>query len=208
MGMTINEAAHQWVGEFNAIPRGMIEKLMLAYPEDWREITAPVRGDVVDVCNLPQKVNMLDCTGEIRSYDLESDLYCIELDGGTLVSCCKGDFEVQRLNFLPYWSTMWSFRDSADDRWLSDCDGIRKMTECGFRIFENDEFGYFFGIDGAGYSFYETHWEPLYKARGLRWHDEKTEHEYQMLRNGYEKQRFCGKLWWCNGYEPIEKVGE
>ena len=36
-------------------------------------------------------------------------------------------------------------------------------------------FGYFFGIDGAGYSFYEEHWIPLYKARGLQWH--KTEGE-------------------------------
>lgn len=208
MGMTINEAAHQWVGEFNAIPRGMIEKLMLAYPEDWSEITAPVRGDVVDVCNLPDKVNMLDSIGKIRSYDAESDLYCIELDDGTLVSCCESDFQVLREDILPSWSTMWSFSDSADYGWLSDYDGTQKMSECGFRIFENNEFGYFFGIDGAGYSFYEIHWEPLYKARGLRRHDEKAEHEYQMHLKGYEQKRFCGKLWWCKGDEPIEEVGE
>ena len=35
--------------------------------------------------------------------------------------------------------------------------------------------GYFFGIDGAGYSFYEEHWIPLYKARGLQWHKENEE---------------------------------
>ena len=49
------------------------------------------------------------------------------------------------------------------------------MSECGFRIFESEEFGYFFGIDGAGYDFYEQHWLPLYKARGLKWHDPKTD---------------------------------
>ena len=37
------------------------------------------------------------------------------------------------------------------------------------------EFGYFFGIDGAGYSFYEKHWIPLYKARGFQWHKENEE---------------------------------
>ena len=51
------------------------------------------------------------------------------------------------------------------------------MADCGFRIYESEEFGYFFGIDGAGYSFYEEHWIPLYKQRGLQWHktDEETE---------------------------------
>ena len=49
------------------------------------------------------------------------------------------------------------------------------MSECGFRIYENDEIGYFFGIDKAGYDFYESHWVPLYKKRGLLWHDERAE---------------------------------
>ena len=30
-------------------------------------------------------------------------------------------------------------------------------------------------IDGAGYDFYESHWIPLYKARGLQWHETETE---------------------------------
>jgi hypothetical protein len=70
---------------------------------------------------------------------------------------------------------MWSFGDSADDYWLEEMDGIRIMSECGVRIFESEEFGYFFGIDGAGYDFYEASWIPLYKARGLQWHDPATE---------------------------------
>lgn len=48
------------------------------------------------------------------------------------------------------------------------------MSEYGFRIFESGEFGYWFGIDGAGYDFYKSHWIPLYKKRGLKWHDERT----------------------------------
>jgi hypothetical protein len=72
---------------------------------------------------------------------------------------------------------MWSFGDSADDYWLSDMDGIAIMSRCGFRIYESEEFGYFFGIDGAGYSFYDEHWVPLYRARDLHWHDPATEKE-------------------------------
>ena len=48
------------------------------------------------------------------------------------------------------------------------------MADCGFRIYEQEDYGYIFGIDGAGYDFYEAHWIPLYKARGLKWH--LTEH--------------------------------
>lgn len=75
--------------------------------------------------------------------------------------------------YLPMWSTMWSFGDSADDSWLEKRGGLELMAECGFRIYEQEDFGYLFGIDGAGYSFMDKHWIPLYKARGLRWHREE-----------------------------------
>ena len=76
-------------------------------------------------------------------------------------------------NYLPMWGTMWSFGDSADDSWLEEEDGLELMAKCGFRIYEQEDFGYLFGIDGAGYSFMEAHWIPLYKARGLRWHEKE-----------------------------------
>jgi hypothetical protein len=53
--------------------------------------------------------------------------------------------------------------------------GLAKMTECGFRVYQSEELGIFFGIDGAGYSFYDQHWLPLYNARGLQWHDKEGE---------------------------------
>lgn len=37
--MTINDATHKWVGEFNAIPQGMIERLMRDRYEEWEELT-------------------------------------------------------------------------------------------------------------------------------------------------------------------------
>ena len=76
-------------------------------------------------------------------------------------------------DYLPMWGTMWSFGNSADDYWLEEKDGLELMAECGFRIYEQEDFGYLFGIDGAGYSFMDEHWIPLYKARGLRWHEKE-----------------------------------
>ncbi len=83
--------------------------------------------------------------------------------------------EVENYDMLPAWGTMWSFGDGCNSDWLRLGDGIQQMSNCGFRIYESKEFGYFFGIDGTGYDFYEAHWLPLYNARGLRWHDTETE---------------------------------
>lgn len=76
---------------------------------------------------------------------------------------------------FPMWGTMWTFGEPIDEEWL---DGeylgshLKEMAQCGFRIYESEDFGHVFGIDGAGYDFYEEHWIPLYDARGLKWHKE------------------------------------
>ena len=121
-GLTMREAAQEWVKGFNAIPTSMIAKLWNADFEDWQEVTSP---------------------------EIDTDYY----------------------DQLPMWGTMWSFGESLDEYWLDNKDGIEQMSQCGFRIFKSEEFGYFFGIDGAGYDFYEAHWIPLYNKRGLKWHD-------------------------------------
>lgn len=48
-GMTISDAAHKWVSEFNAIPQSMIERLMRAAPDEWEELTLPHAGSRVHV---------------------------------------------------------------------------------------------------------------------------------------------------------------
>lgn len=78
--------------------------------------------------------------------------------------------DTERDSFLPMWGTMWSFESPLDNDWLEDKKNLKAMADCGFRIYEQEDYGYIFGIDGAGYDFYEAHWIPLYKARGLRWH--------------------------------------
>ena len=163
---TIREATAAWVREMNAISQGMILRLFQDDPDDWTEVTTPSKYDRVYVYENGDY-------GEIT--DIEDDIYKIELDNGEVIECESDDFEINRDDYLPMWGTMWSFGDGCDDWWLEEKDGIKLMSECGFRIYKSEEFGYFFGIDGAGYDFYSEHWIPLYKARGLKWH--KTEKE-------------------------------
>lgn len=166
---TVSDATQEWIKEMDAIQQGMIAKLMKLDPDDWHEVTKPSRGDRVYVYEPPEESK--EHYGAIENYLSEADVYLINLDDGTAVEVGEDDFEVDRDDYLPMWGTMWSFRDSADNWWLEEDDGIRIMSECGFRVYESEEFGYFFGIDGAGYSFYEAHWIPLYRKRGLQWHD-------------------------------------
>lgn len=174
---TIKEATQAWIGEMDAIQQGMVAKLMSVDIDDWREVTTPAYGDRVYVYEHGEGEII-----EVVNYGVEDENdsenaktgYLIELDEGTtaLIECSAEDFEVYRYDMLPMWGTMWSFSDSCDNYWLEEGDGIKALSECGFRVYESEDFGYFFGVDGAGYDFYEAHWIPLYKARGLKWHKE------------------------------------
>lgn len=72
------------------------------------------------------------------------------------------------------WATMFSPLNGLDSSWIEE--NLHLVSSLGFRIYEDQETGdIYLGIDGMGYSFYEAHWIPLYKARGLKWHDEEIE---------------------------------
>lgn len=61
---------------------------------------------------------------------------------------------------LPMWGWMWQFKSSFDDDWLDgfwdNPDHYKEMRDCGFHVWSSN-YGTFFGIDGAGYDFYEAH---------------------------------------------------
>lgn len=67
------------------------------------------------------------------------------------------------------WGTMFTFGESLDEEWALKNKEI--FDKCGIVAYYSDTLGVVFGIDGGGYDFYEDHWIPLYKARGLKWHE-------------------------------------
>lgn len=171
-GLTVRQAAEWWVNEFNAIPTDMISKLWKYEPDDWEEVTAPTEGDRVYEYESYNEYGYLQERRE-RCEDGEEQWF-ICFDSGEQAWVCIEDFEVVRDEVLPMWGTMWSFHDWCDTYWVENMDGIQVLSDCGFRVYYSEEFGYFFGVDGAGYDFYEYHWVPLYTKRGLQWHDPKT----------------------------------
>jgi hypothetical protein len=160
--MTKKEACEQWVNGFNAIPHVLIKRAYIKNIDDITEITPSSVGNYIYSFNHSEYGEIIEklSNGNIKA-EINDEVVEIE----------EEDFEVQRDDFLPMWGTMWQFGDSCDKWWLEENGGLQIMANCGFRIYKTDDIGYIFGIDGAGYDFYEEHWIPLYEARGLLWHD-------------------------------------
>lgn len=166
---TIKEAAQAWVNEFNAVPHEVVLKLHnFSKYCDIIEITPPAINDRVYVFE-PSESGVR--YGQITGYEEEDDVYVIELDDRTEVKLESDEFEVQNDDYLPMWGTLWAFGDSCDKWWLKE--NLQAVANCGFRIYESEDYEYLIGIDGVGYDFYEPHWIPLYKVRGLQWHKEE-----------------------------------
>ena len=168
---TIKQATEQWVNGFNAIPQDL---LMKAYGDDL--------GELYEVTPLKASDNVyiypLNCAGEVVSvnYEDQTAIVAVDYNHDNTQEYSFDDICSEPESYLPMWSTMWTFGDQCDRNWLEN-GGLQLMAECGFRIYECDELGYVFGIDGCGYSFYNEHWIPLYEARGLKWHDESEEEQ-------------------------------
>lgn len=138
-------------------------------------MTAPAVGDKVYVYDLPEgNPDGMPYEGDEHCGESTEGLGCetwaVELDNGQSVAVKTDDLEVERDPQMPMWRALWQFNDPCDAGWMDDGDGVRVMSECGFRIYHHDEWGYFFGIDGAGYDSLESHWHPAYLRRGLEWH--------------------------------------
>ena len=104
--------------------------------------------------------------GEVESIDYSTKEVIIEDQKFNL-----NEVEVMHDDILPMWGWLWSMNERLDEDWIRE--NLEKVAECGFRIYEFNETGtIYIGIDSMGYDFYEAHWIPLYKARGLQWHSE------------------------------------
>lgn len=162
--MAIRNATMEWVRGFNSIPQQLIIK---AYGgdniDDLIEITPITEGDMV-------WSNEYQGEYEIIKINQDEEMAIIKIDDEKK-EVDLYDITVERNDLLPMWGTMWTFGERIDEDWARE--NLQKMAKCGFRIYESDELGIFFGIDGAGYDFYESHWIPLYKARDLKWHSEE-----------------------------------
>ena len=188
--MTIREACELWVSrDMNAIPQSVLVKLKQLDPDDIAELTPITKADRVYVCSAGEM-------GEVIAIDEDAEEYTVQLDNGETITTEGFDLEREDYDRFPMWGTMWSFSCSFDEDWARS--HLNEMAACGFRLYESEDYGLVFGIDAAGLNFYEAFWIPLYKARGLRWHDEAEEKEAEMRRKGYRRVSWDRRQAWLD----------
>ncbi|MCD7811929.1 MAG: hypothetical protein LUG91_08805 [Ruminococcus sp.] len=134
---TIKQEARLWVSQMNEYPLEMIQILMETIPNEWQEVTLPKLYDKVYVFNLPEGCEDYEPSGEIVK--VADNKYVAKLNDDNTITLESDDFAVERDTILPMWGCMWSFKNKADEYWMKDKDGIKAMSECGFRIYEHEE---------------------------------------------------------------------
>lgn len=160
---TIMEATKKWVSEFNAIEYTLFENAVEDNYEDLHEFLPVTVGDIVSD------------TETWRSFEVKRDLgdgkFTVEdIDDGEVLEKPESELRVEKESMFPMWGWLWSFGNGLDEEWARE--NPEKVVSCGFRMYEYQPTGtIYIGVDGAGYNFYSHHWVPLYKARGLKWHD-------------------------------------
>lgn len=191
---TIREACEHWVRGFNAIPLNLIIK---AYQDDFfeniheitpkkyycpeceEEYTEDEAENMDYLCNCLKPMSFEEWLMEEGYFNYDNysdeDKEDIELEYEEYLDSFEQpvlEITEDYADILPMWGVVWTFENKLDEDWAYE--HLEEMANCGFRIYESDELGLFFGIDGAGYDFYTAHWIPLYIKRGLQWHEEVT----------------------------------
>ena len=112
-GVTIREAAREWVNGFSAVPYAVCEKLLNANPYELTEIT-PI-GKYSRVCILVGKFR--DEYGEVTEIGEDEDgetVYTVCIDCGQgCVDYKEEELEIDRDGYLPMWGTLWAFGERS-----------------------------------------------------------------------------------------------
>jgi hypothetical protein len=146
---------------FNSVPMSVIDKInehdnYLSITE----ITPPTIGNWVyihtgEYCGEEGEVVGVD-------HNEENTLYKVRInddpDNPVLIS--SDCFDVQHDMIMPICDTMWAFSDPTDIEWANGeylGPHLQEIADCGFRIYESEDYGILLGIDHGGYSFYDEH---------------------------------------------------
>lgn len=157
-----------WTERRYSIPTNMMRD-MINEMSEWQEVTSPLVGDRVVIS--PDLDDISDGIGYSKIVCDDNDgTYAVALKNGELLILEASDFEVVRDTTVPNFHKMWRLDSYTFREWLFDGDGVRIMTELGFRIYYHEEYGFWAGIEvGKGHNVIKDYWIPLYEMLGRTW---------------------------------------
>lgn len=154
MPTTKKEAIKQYAGEFDSIPTSLITRAYNHENGTAEELELLAGGTLFcQYCG----ANPDDPDNPAQPCD-----YCHKSDG----------YEQRaELAWPAAWGWMFHPKNCIDEDWIRNHPEL--PAQAGFLVYDCDEAGILLGVDGAGYSFHDTHWAKLYELRGLQWHDKE-----------------------------------
>lgn len=156
--MNKSEAVERFMGEFNLIPLSLVEK---AYNNLYEYIIPPVEPTPEDF-GLDSDEEPIFSDGDDKN-DYE-ELYKRWKEYQEAHEQWEYDCE----DYYPMWGTLFEC-DSWDSKFILN--HIKEVQDIGFIIIDGlEELNVCLGVKGAGYSFKDAHFEPLYDLLGLKWH--------------------------------------
>jgi hypothetical protein len=164
--MNIRSATNEWVKEFNFIP-GELFNILIKADESVGYYDSPYFRLVAS-----PRIECSQCSANYEGNKLLTQLQNSKRKTKcTNCGCNDWIMSYPEYGFPCGWGTLFNPKESLDQDWIGE--NLDEITKIGFFIFESDIFGYLLGIDAGGFDFYEAYWIPLYKLRGLQWHDKK-----------------------------------
>lgn len=181
--MTKEEAVRLFVErDFNNIPLSLVER---AYSDMYEKILQPVQPEPSDY-ELEDDTEPEFYIDEPERQDFNSDE-----EYQQAVSDYNDDYEEHEEkhkrweeyqsayqeweqkceDYYPMWGTLFECNDGYIAERIME--NLKKVQDVGFIVLDGfDELNVCLGVGGAGYSFIDQHWTPLYDLLGLHWHKE------------------------------------
>lgn len=137
----------------------------------------PDRGMYVKCRDLPQPGTYISQSGEFGDDERFSFLVeSVELDDEMIVAVSedeKGRIEIPFdelycYDNAPDWLTLWAIDG------IPSYGEIDLYNDCGISVYETESGLFYIGINGCGYDFYDAHWLPLYRKKGICWHSTES----------------------------------
>ena len=172
------KSTKDWIEQFNNIPQQILSDLIESGAKDYYEVYTPlyhVTCKMLNDCGNCKHADDITPTQYTELYEDDEQMYidCGEsyqphyLDK-VLAQCEMGEEQTHE-DEIPMWGTLVQPPYMDQDWFKSNAQEIYEKV--GLLVYENEYYTIMIGANSAGHDFYQSYWVPLYKLRGLKWHE-------------------------------------